>query len=202
MTASLSGKPYEEQVKIGDKMLRNFLWTFAVAFVAELALRAFPTFLEGSVERQWIEWMLVSLMGVSAYLLWAIAFWYKKESANFADYRPWYRATAARGPVIALVVLIALTNISFQVQIPSVEEGASTATTAAGGDQSDESAPLTFGIDFQNASETVLLVAAFIIGFFSRLAKALLESIARFIFGDLFDRTYPKSELTGSGEGG
>ena len=38
--------------------------------------------------------------------------------------------------------------------------------------------------------ESVLLLAAFLIGFFSRLAKALLEEIARFIFGELFEKTY------------
>ena len=52
-----------------------------------------------------------------------------------------------------------------------------------------------FGIDFMNASESVLLMAAFIIGFFSKLAQALLKQIARFIFGNLFDKTYERDIL-------
>jgi hypothetical protein len=62
-------------------------------------------------------------------------------------------------------------------------------------------APFSFGIDFQSASESVLLLAAFLIGFFSRLAKTLLEEIARFIFGDLFDRTYSGERSPSSSAG-
>jgi hypothetical protein len=201
MAKRRSDAEHREQMRIGDQLLRNFLIVFVLTFAAEIALRAFPSFLETVPERQWLEWLLVSLLGVCAYLLWNIASWYRKSAVDFKAFRPWYRATAARGPIIALVVLIALTNISFQVQVPTTQEETTEAVAVEADAETEPEtpAPFSFGIDFQSASESVLLLTAFLIGFFSRLAKTLLEEIARFIFGDLFEKTYSGERSLGNG---
>jgi hypothetical protein len=179
------------QKRIADDLGRNFLIVLGLAFVAEALLRIFPSFLADQTERQWLEWLLVSLVGVSAYLLWNVAIWYARPArADFVKYRPWYRATAARGPVIALIIMMALTNINFNVSIPeSQDAGAETSEQAEG-----QVSTFDFGIDIGGASETVLLVVAFLLGFFSRLAKSVLEKIAEFIFGSVYRETY-KDEL-------
>ena len=103
--------------EVADQLSRNFLIVLVLAFVGEILLRLSPSILKDATERVWLEWLLVSLIGVCAYLLWNAAIWHKRSWADFVAYRPWYRATAARGPIIALVVLIALTNINFQVSL-------------------------------------------------------------------------------------
>ena len=205
--------PEGEEKKRADRLLRNLLIVLLVAVVAEILLRVFPDFLGGAAQRRWLEWLLVSLVGVCAYLLGNVAFWYHRPEAKFRAFTPWYRATAARGPIIALAILLALTNISFQAALPAGEEvtgaaaGAGTEEVASGAEepapeaaveegQEEVAAPASFnfGIDFGQASDEVLLVAAFLLGFFSRLQKELLTSIARFIFGDIYDKAYPEEK--------
>ena len=187
----------DNQKIIADQLLRNFLIVFVLAFMGELLLRFSPSFLNDFPERVWFEWLLVSLMGVSAYLLWNIAIWNLRPHADFVAYRSWYRAAAARGPVIAFVVLIALTNIDFRLSLPAsqvseTEEARATVETA---DQpTEEASTFDLGINFGEASENVLLVSAFILGFYSRLANDVLGRIARFIFKEIYDETY-KQEM-------
>lgn len=176
---TLKELPREEK-KRAERLLRNFLIVFVLAIVAEVALRLTPDILRDMAERRWLEWMVVSLIGICTYLIWNISLWYRRPEAQFIDYTPWYRATATRGPIIALVILLALTNISFQVDLPASEGAASDA--------------FDFGIDFGQASEPVLLITAFLLGFYSRLAKDLLGRIARAIFGQTYDETYGEEE--------
>jgi hypothetical protein len=186
-----------EQKIVADKILRNFLIVLGIAFVAEVALHVFPSFLGDVDERAWLEWLLLGLIGVSAYLVWNVSIWYHRaDEADFVAYRPWYRATAARGPIIALVILLALTNVSFQLALPAGEENAvSSEVSRTDEDVADDAtSTFDFGVDFGTASEAVLLVAAFLLGFYSRLAKELLARIARAIFGSLFTDTYREEE--------
>ena len=197
----------QDQKEVADALMRNFLVVLTVAFVAEVLLRVFPSFLSGAAERQWLEWLLVSLVGVSAYLLWNVAIWYQRPAtADFKRFRPWYQATAARGPVIALVVMLALTHISFNVAVPESQGSQSEQETSALGGAAEpigEEAPpastFDFGVDFGQASEPVLLIAAFLLGFYSRLAKNVIEKIASFIFGNIFKETY-KAEMAAKDE--
>lgn len=171
----------DDQQDAAKELQRNFLIVMGVAFLGEVLMRVFPEFLRGIPERVWIEWLLVSLIGVSAYLLWNIAIWFKDKDADFLAFRPWYRSTAAKGPIIALVVLLALTNINFQVGTSASQAGAGDST-------------FNFGVNFGEASESVLLIVAFILGFYSRLAHDALGNIARFIFKDLYDKTYKQEQ--------
>lgn len=189
--------PTGDEKKRADQLLWNLLIVLGVAIVAEVLLRVFPSFLGGAEQRRWLEWLLVSLMGVCVYLVGNVAFWYHRPEAKFMAFTPWYRATAARGPVIALAILLALTNISFTAALPAGEETPDVAALEATVEEVQEEAapaPFSFGIDFGQASDEVLLVTAFLLGFFSRLEKELLYSIARFIFGDIFDKAYPEEK--------
>ena len=194
-------KPEKE---CADRLVRNFLIVLVLAFAAEVAMRVFPDFLRDAAgQRQWLEWLLVSLIGVCTYLIWRIAYWYRRPDAQFISYRHWYRATAAKGPIVALVILMALTNISFQAELPTGEEAAELPT---GEEATEAPAAFDFGIDFGQADESVLLVVAFLLGFYSRLAHDLLEKIAAFIFPGAYKKAYeepeePPKEEEGPAEG-
>jgi hypothetical protein len=202
----------QDERKRAHVLLGVFLGILVAAVVAEVVVRAIPNPLDGAGQRRWLEWLLVSLIGVCAYLVGNVAYWYHK-GGNFIAFTPWYCAAAARGPVIALAILLALTNISFTAALPAREEtaevaaGAGTEPAAA---EAEGAAPETvveegpeeaaapdtfsFGIDFREASDEVLLVVAFLLGFFSKLEKELLFRIASFIFGDVFDTAYPEEQ--------
>jgi len=187
----------KKQQEVADKLHRNFLIVLGLAFIGEVLLRLFPSFLKDVAERVWLEWLLVSLIGVCAYLLWNVAIWHSRPNADYIAFRPWYQATAARGPVIALVVMIALTNINFQVSIPETQDTAGEEIAVVMEEGEHDTTPqstLDFGINFGEASDAVLLVSAFILGFYSRLANDVLGRIARFIFKDIYEETY-KQEL-------
>ena len=187
----------DEQQKVANQLFRNFLIVLVIAFVGEIYLRLSPSFLKDVTERIWLEWLLISLIGVCAYLIWNVAIWHSRLNADFIAFRPWYRATAARGPVIALVVMIALTNVNFQVSIPETQDTAGEETvvvTAEGVQDTTPQSMFDFGINFGEASDAVLLVSVFIMGFYSRLANDVLGRIARFIFKDIYEETY-KQEL-------
>jgi hypothetical protein len=203
-----------------DELLKNFLTVMILTIVIEAGVRIFLSRTHRADEWRWLEWLLVSLIGVCAYLVWTIATWYHRPDAQFQAYTPWYRATAIRGPIIALVILLALTNISFRVELPAVQQGevpsvaatqegesetappapqegeSETAPPAIQEGESETAVPATFdfGIDFRRASDEILLVVAFLLGFYSRLAKSLLGRIAHFIFRGVYQETYGKEE--------
>ena len=187
---------------IAKQLFQTFTIVVVIAFLGEVLLRATPSFMEGFKEKRWLEWLLVSIVGVSTYLLWNISTWVKSPKADFEKYRLWYFSTAIKGPMVALVVMLGLTHLNFQVQIPlpatqevvtseSVEDEQGSEENQI---QPTETRTLDFGINFAEASETVLLVVAFLLGFYNRLAKEVLNSFARYIFKDAYKKAYAKEE--------
>ncbi|MCK4829098.1 hypothetical protein KA005_75945, partial [bacterium] len=62
---------------LANRLFRTFTIILLMALLGEIIIRATPEFLEGVKERRWLEWLLVSIVGVSAYLLWNAATWVK-----------------------------------------------------------------------------------------------------------------------------
>ena len=97
--------------------------------------------------RQWVDWILWSLIGVAAYLLREIARHYRLISEGEGDFlgeTPWYRAQLFTDPLLAFVILLILTQIDL---------------TLLG---SDEDA--TFSVDLGNFPPDLLVAPAFLLG--------------------------------------
>ena len=128
------------------------------------------------------------------------------EKVDFLGNTVWYTTIAFRGPIITLVVLFALTNITISSALiaatPSptatvVEESlvAATPTPSATSievtTEEPETAtengetqvkPLGISIDMKNAQQELLIIIAFILGYYNRLPVEILEQIAKSIF--------------------
>lgn len=132
-----------------------------------------------TTSNQWLDWILVSLIGVLLYLLTTASRWYRtlltaqetnlqeqkeEERAMFVEMTPWYITTLIKGPFIVLVIIIFLTNVSLDIS------------------------GLT--VDFTQLSPEALLVVAFVLGFYSRVAREQLNMIVK----TLFSKAYSKAE--------
>ena len=121
---------------------------------------------------QWLDWFLASLAGVLLYILTNIAYHYQKASRyykydtgqepNFIAFTPWYISTIVKAPVIAFVVLIFLTNLNIEI------------------------AGLT--LNFSELNAALLLVIAFVLGFYSRVARTQLDQIVKTIFNKAYSQ--------------
>jgi cell division protein FtsB len=208
-------KKWKEESARARQILFTLLAVLLVAIIGEVLMHLFPLFLHGVKERQWLEWLLVALIGDCAYLIWAIGFWYQRpKEAEFRKYTPWYLTTVAKGPIVALVILLTLTNINFQAQLPAPQSSpaAETEVETPPEEETDlfdvEEAeevteetettagqnPLSVGVDFSQAKEEVLLIAAFLLGFYNRLARDILDSIARAIFPKAWKEAHGKED--------
>jgi len=160
-----------------------------------------------------------------------------QEDASFLASTPWYFLNCVRGPIIAIVVMLALTSVSLSTSfgagetgpsdVPAQEEAAPVVTeqasdagesealetavpTAAGdleasetatmetetstsktSDDASSAAPVSFEVDLSKASEEILLVVAFILGMYSRVGVAALESIGSSLFQGIWKRAFP-----------
>lgn len=119
---------------------------------------------------QWLDWSAASLIGALLYALTTIGSWYFKPTARFRDFTLWYISTIIKGPIIAVIILLFLTSVSIEI---------------AGLD-----------IDFTQLSPPVLLVAAFTLGFYNRVARAQLDQIVKSLFGRAFGATEETFAIT------
>jgi len=106
---------------------------------------------------QWLDWLLISLCGVLLYLLASAAYYRVRGNTRFSDFAWWYVATIVKGPIVAFIILLFLTQVSVDITGLSI----------------DLTKPDT---------ATVLLVVAFILGFYSRVAREQLNQIVKALF--------------------
>jgi hypothetical protein len=85
-------------------------------------------------------------------------------SPSFVEYTPWYWINLIKGPIIALVIMFFLNTVSLNLA-GSTDEGPS---------------PLNF--NFGALDHRVSLVFAFVFGFYSRVARHVLNDIVRTLF--------------------
>jgi hypothetical protein len=113
---------------------------------------------------QWFDWLLSSLIGVLLYALVNVAYWYHEKRPRFIEFTPWYISTVLKGPIMAFIIMLFVTSVSLEVS------------------------GLT--VDFKKLGPNVLLVAAFVLGFYSRVAREQLNLIVK----ALFAKAYSKAE--------
>lgn len=135
----------------------------------------------------WIEWALAGASGTLIYLLWEAARQYRllyskingdKEKVDFSALWPWYLVAAIRGPIIVVVILFTLTSTNFSTSF--ADDGAGDA--------------FTFAFNLNQASQQVLNIFAFFLGYYNRLALSIFESIAKYLFKDAWDKAYPNKD--------
>lgn len=94
----------------------------------------------------------------------------RKKKEGFIKPTPWYVVYFFRGPFIALVILVALSSISFEV--------------------------IGVSLDLKTAPIEVSIVLSAILGYYSRVAAAQLEIIATKLLGAAWNKVY-KDSATG-----
>ena len=123
-------------------------------------------FWSGSQDR-WIEMVYWTVAGTLVFLLCEIKAHYvlpygqnqqenQDQYRNFIGYTPWYVVNLFRGPFIAVVILLALSSISFEA--------------------------IGVSLDVNSAPITVWVVLAAILGYYARLANEQLELVAGYLF--------------------
>ena len=115
---------------------------------------------------QWLDWFLASVLGVLTYMMIPVYEWYRSDKAMFIEYTPWYISTPLKAPVLAFVVLIFLTNLD--IKIAGLE------------------------LDFTQLNAPLLLMIAFVLGFFSRVTREQLNQIVKSIFSKAYSRAEEK----------
>lgn len=134
-----------------------------------------------------LTWVLASLIGATLYLMGQIATFYPKinekpDADNQNDFirsTYWYAATLIRAPILTVVIMWMLINLS-------VSMGGSTTSAEAAGNVQDVSGTVGDGlgisVNFANFPDTVNLGIAFILGFYSRVARKQLDILAKYLF--------------------
>ena len=179
-----------------------------------------------------LTWVLASLIGATLYLMGQIATYFpkigeKRDADNQNDFirsTYWYAATLIRAPILTVVVMWLLINLSVGIGNSTLKEtvavndntpvAAATASgnapvatatasgnapvataTASGNTAADENtnngqndtangAATDFGVsvNFANFPDIVNLGIAFILGFYSRVARKQLDILAKYLF--------------------
>ena len=109
---------------------------------------------------QWVDWMMTALVGSLLYALSNVAAWYHRAKPLYVRFTPWYMSTILKGPLVALIILLFLTSVDVDI---------------AG-----------LSLDFTNLGVNVLLVAAFVLGFYNRVAREQLNLIVKALFGKAY----------------
>jgi hypothetical protein len=117
----------------------------------------------GSPPWQWFDWLLSSLVGVLLYALVSVAYWYHREHPRFIAFTPWYISTILKGPIVAFIILLFVTSVSLEIS--------------------------GIDIDLTAMGANALLVAAFVLGFYSRVAREQLDLIVKALFSKAYSRT-------------
>ena len=114
--------------------------------------------------RQWIDWLLWALIGMSAYLLIEVARHLRNIAQGEGDFlgeTSWYWAQLATGPLIAFVILLLFVHINVDLLT---------------GDEA------TLAVNLRDYPSDLLLVPAFLLGFYGRVTREVLDQIMRRIF--------------------
>jgi len=121
-------------------------------------------FWSGSADR-WIELAFFTVIGTLAFLLNEIKTYFSQpylNKRNFIIYTPWYAVNFIRGPFIALVILLALTSISFEA--------------------------IGITVDIKSAQFEYLILLAAVLGYKSRVADNQLDILTEKLLPDAWKK--------------
>lgn len=248
----------EMQRKQGVRLVTTLVVLLIISMYLFIDVRTqawgWPFHTIGAEDYIWLQWLFAGLVGTLLGQLWQASKGFEKvkiqpprlevkamidrgeptptpwmTTDDFIQKTPTFILNVIRGPIIVLVVLFALTNISLATALipadasqpalgevdtsapdeasPSEPDAAAAAETDAGTVEgntdaaaSDESAaslegiPLGIAIDLRNAKPDVLVILAFVLGYYQKLAVTLLNQIARGVFGKAWEEAYADEE--------
>lgn len=133
-----------------------------------------------------LDWMLWSLSGTLIYLLFEIGHYYQTigEKAqkgswppSYIEYTPWYLITLIKGPAIAVVILFFFNSASLTLTGTSGTEGTG------------------FNFNFSQLDHSVTLLLAFVLGFYSRVARHVLDGIVKTLFSKAWAEAHEEFEI-------
>jgi len=134
--------------------------------------------------RQWADWLLWTLVGLAAYLLTEVASNLRKVvdgEGNFLGETTWYWTQLAIGPLVAFVILLLFVHIDIDLLT------------------GDEAA---VEVNLREYPSDLLIVPAFLLGFYSRVAREVLDQLMRRIFGAAWRATHGEFEILIKGQAG
>ncbi len=134
--------------------------------------------------RQWVDWLLWALAGIAAYLLIEIARHMRSLANGEGDFlgeTHWYWAQLATGPLVAFVILLLFTHVD--VDLLTGEEAA-------------------LEVNLRQYPVDLLIVPAFLLGFYSRVAREVLDQLMRAIFRSAWRAAYGEFEVVIKGQEG
>lgn len=114
--------------------------------------------------RQWIDWLLWALIGMSAYLLIEVARHLRNVAQGEGDFlaeTSWYWTQLATGPLIAFVILLLFVHIN--VDLLTGDEAA-------------------LQVNLRDYPTDLLLVPAFLLGFYGRVTREVLDQLMKRVF--------------------
>jgi hypothetical protein len=114
---------------------------------------------------QWADWLLWSLLGMAAYLLIETARHLRNVAHGEGDFvaeTSWYWTQLVTGPLIAFVILLLFVHID--VNLLTGDEAA-------------------LEVNLHKYPSDLLIVPAFLLGFYSRVTREVLDQLMRRIFG-------------------
>jgi len=134
-----------------------------------------------------LTWVLASLIGATLYLMGQIATFYPKinekpDADNQNDFirsSYWYATTLMRAPILTVVIMWLLINLSVNMgggnTLANAADNAQDVTGTVGDG-------LGISVNFANFPDIVNLGIAFILGFYSRVARKQLDILAKYLF--------------------
>lgn len=154
----------------GNEVHRSVLLPLFTQMENLIRVGAGSYFWSGSLDR-WIELLFWTVVGTLVFLLSEIKKYSSQpyhKNRDFILYTPWYIINFFRGPFIAMVILLALLSLSVNA--------------------------IGISIDLKAAPVEVLIVAAAILGFYSRIANEELDIIAAALFGAAWKKAHPEEQ--------
>ncbi len=133
---------------------------------------------------QWADWLLWALIGMTAYLLIEVARHLRSVAngdGNFLAETSWYWAQLATGPLIAFVILLLFVHINVDLLT------------------GDESA---LAVNLKKYPSDLLIVPAFLLGFYGRVTREVLDQIMRKVFAGAWRAANGDFEIVIKGQPG
>lgn len=138
---------------------------------------------EDGLSKRATDWLLFSTAGTLIYLLTQIATnvpaiksLAEKKEPSFVEYSTWYWTTLVKGPFIAVIILLFFYSAEFKL---TGEEGS-----------------LGLSFDFSELDHRATVLLAGVLGFYSRVARSVLDNIMKSLFSKAWAEAHEEFEIS------
>lgn len=135
------------------------------------------------ISKRATDWLLFSTAGTIIYLLTqvatnipAIRSLGSKKDPSFVEYSTWYWATLVKGPFIAVIILLFFYAAEFKL--------------------TGEDGSLGLSFDFSELDHRATVLLAGVLGFYSRVARSVLDNIMKSLFSKAWAEAHEEFEIS------